>query len=121
MSEPTKLTPTPWRLEANGLCFNLRSPDRVDPFAILVGMVHNNSGEFEANAAHIVRCVNQHYGLVAACEAVKDDVQKLRDYLDGPGVSTGQLDDKLMQTDRTISLVEQRIESALAENAEATT
>lgn len=43
-------TPGEWVLEENGACWNLRSPDRVDHFLILVGMTHNNPGELDANA-----------------------------------------------------------------------
>jgi len=64
-------TPTPWALQKNGPCFNLNSPDQVDHFAILVGMLHNNPGELQANAAHIARCVNAHDDLLAACKAAE--------------------------------------------------
>ena len=46
-------TPGDWVLEANGPCWNLRSPDRVDHFLVLVGMLHNNPGELKANA-HLI-------------------------------------------------------------------
>ena len=49
MSE-SKHTPGKWELEVNGQAFNLRSPDRVEHFCILLGMQSNNDGEHEANA-----------------------------------------------------------------------
>ncbi len=86
MTRDTKHTPLPWRLEPNGPCFNIKSPDRVEHFAILVGMGHNNPGEFKANANLIVRAVNAHDDLVAALSDLKCHVAGLGDPMgdDGP-------------------------------------
>ena len=63
-------TPGPWTLEANGACWNLRSPDRDKHFLMLVGMTRNNPGELEAN----VRLISSATKLLAACkEAVAMD------------------------------------------------
>lgn len=67
MSE-TQHTPGPWELQANGACWNLRSPDRTDHFCILIGMVHNNPGEHEANARLIAAAPE----LLAALQALVD-------------------------------------------------
>ena len=73
----SKHTPGPWGLEPNGAAYNLRSPDRASHFLILVGMVDNNDGEFEANAQHIVHCVNAHDDLVKACKLQVGDIVKV--------------------------------------------
>ncbi len=65
-----------WTAEANGACYNVRSPDRVDHFMMLVGMTHNNPGEFDANVADLIACQNACVGidpsalsdLLEACE-----------------------------------------------------
>ncbi len=62
-------TPGPWSLESNGACFNLRSPDRTEHFLILVGMTHNNPGEFEDNA-HLIAAGQD---LLAACRKAVED------------------------------------------------
>lgn len=51
----------PWRVDDTGAF--IQSPDEL-----IVAMVIQDN--YEANAAHIVKCVNMHDGLVAACEAV---------------------------------------------------
>lgn len=65
MTTDQKHTPEPWRTEPNGPCYNLKSPDRVDHFLILVGMLHNNPNELAANARRIIACVN-------ACKGIAD-------------------------------------------------
>ncbi len=88
----TNHTPGPWELQENGAAFNLRSPDRVDHFVILLGMTHNNPDEFSANArliaaapdllAALDRCIGWVGKLIAdggheRCAMPNDAVQSL--------------------------------------------
>lgn len=57
-------TPTPWRVDGADIV----SPSECAVVATVQWCGEGRDGESEANAAHIVRCVNAHDELVAACQ-----------------------------------------------------
>lgn len=66
MSEPT---PRPWRLDA----YAVLDPGGFD----IVGVCSNSHGPSLEDAAHIVKCVNMHDELVAACKAALSEYEPI--------------------------------------------
>lgn len=60
-TKPTAHTPTPWMLSKFGNEFSVDAPCKPVGKILEIARVHR-----EANAAHIVRCVNAHDELLAA-------------------------------------------------------
>lgn len=58
IGEPDKL---PWRVDSNMI---------ISSDGQHVGLLNSYNAQHVANGVHIVRCVNAHDGLVAACEAM---------------------------------------------------
>jgi len=76
MTAPEKVghTQLPWRSQENGAARNLIGADETRHHMILIGMVHNKDGEFEANAEFIVRAVNHHEEMVKALARIREIV-----------------------------------------------
>jgi len=64
-----KHTKTPWAVKHHGdVCSEV-----LDDEALAVAFVWGTQGQpNQANARHLVKCVNAHGDLVAACEAAQD-------------------------------------------------
>ena len=69
-----KHTPTPWVLGPNGL--DIRDGKHEDKIVTVDYVDHIASEQQEANAAHIVKCVNAHDGLVEALRLAYKDIIK---------------------------------------------
>ena len=78
----TKHTETPWKLGHNH-----NDIFDVDNHVIGTTYIREVLGECQANAAHIVRCVNAHDALVAALQAVIEDLE----YLEKDGWMSGSV------------------------------
>jgi len=103
-----KHTKTPWAVKHHGdVCSEV-----LDDEALAVAFVWGTQGQpNQANARHIVKCVNLHDDLAAACEAALADLVWVTKKLScTPGVT-------LMSDFRSIC----KLEAALAEEKEAKT
>lgn len=74
MPTPTPPTPTPWHMFQNGYKNVCIESERKQ---VLAWMEQKDDALNLANAAHIVRCVNSHAALVAACQMALDYFRKV--------------------------------------------
>lgn len=69
--------PTPWQIEKGTLYLSTMHPSPIFELVPLLG----DENEHQANAAHIVKCVNAHDGLVAALELADEWLSCVEDHL----------------------------------------
>lgn len=80
-------TPTPWYARFNGYYWDIRNgPELYDPCVAQVVGVNDVSGG-QANAEHIVKCVNAYDQLVAALQNIAMDRYGRNDHQDAARIA----------------------------------
>lgn len=104
----SKHTPTPWHVRAI-----MESRDIVSETGVLIAEVSNEENGREANARHIVHCVNSHDDLVEALKFVLTAFNEFEDILDCSEVIAGiSSPAKLAYVDPIRNTLEQAIAKA---------